>query len=122
MAIPPPPPPRTNPLDKQIGGNHYKGFRIQPIEFITKNELGFIPGCIIKRLCRYNKPGGKRLEDLQKAAHELQILIELEYAEPDPMFKSWLDSLENLNKSIKPILNQINPAQCSVKEKPCPDE
>jgi len=29
------------PQDKQIGGNHYKDFHIQPYEFISKNELSF---------------------------------------------------------------------------------
>ena len=38
-------------LDKQIGGNHYKDFLIQPIEFIVKNNLGFIEGNVIKYIC-----------------------------------------------------------------------
>ena len=29
------------PQDKQIGGNHYKNFKIQPYEFISKNNLSF---------------------------------------------------------------------------------
>lgn len=29
-------------LSKQIGGDHYKKFTIQPIEFITKNNIPFI--------------------------------------------------------------------------------
>ena len=27
------------PQDKQIGGSHYKKFKIQPYEFISKNDL-----------------------------------------------------------------------------------
>ena len=65
-------------LNVQIGGNHYKGFKIQPVEFSTKNKLGFLQGCINKRICRYNLPGGKGLEDLEKIKHEVDLLIELE--------------------------------------------
>ena len=65
-------------LDKQIGGDHYINYPIQPIEFIVKNKLDYVPGCVIKRMCRYNQPSGKGLEDLEKAKHEIDLLIELE--------------------------------------------
>jgi hypothetical protein len=32
------------PQEKQIGGSHYKSFRIQPYEFISKNDLEFLSG------------------------------------------------------------------------------
>ena len=67
-----------NPLDIQVGGDHYKRFKIQPIEFITVNNFGFIQGCVIKRMARYNVPGGKMIQDLEKAKHEIDILIEIE--------------------------------------------
>ena len=67
----------NNPLDCQVGGDHYLGFVIQPVEFITKNKLGFLQGCIIKRICRYDKPSGKGLEDLKKIKHEIDLLIQL---------------------------------------------
>ena len=66
------------PLSIQVGGKHYKGFIIQPVEFSTRNKLGFLQGCINKRICRYNLPGGKGLEDLQKIKHEVDLLIQLE--------------------------------------------
>ena len=64
-------------LDTQIGGEHYKKYVIQPVEFITKNELDFLEGCVIKRICRYEDKNG--LEDLKKAKHEIDLLIELKY-------------------------------------------
>jgi hypothetical protein len=64
-------------LDKEVGGNHYKEFRIQPIEFIEGNDLGFSVGNIIKYVCRYKYKNGK--EDLLKAKHYIELLIELEY-------------------------------------------
>jgi len=65
-------------LDVQVGGSHYKGFKIQPVEFITKNKLSFLQGCIIKRICRFNQCGGSGLKDLEKIKHEVDLLIEIE--------------------------------------------
>ena len=66
-------------LDVQVGGSHYQNFVISPVEFIHRNALGFLEGCIIKRVCRHREKAGA--EDLRKAIHELQLLIELEYGE-----------------------------------------
>lgn len=69
-----------NSLEKQVGGNHYQGFAIPPVEFIHKNGLGFIQGCIIKYLCRYRKKHShpsRQLEDLKKAQHYLEMLVEI---------------------------------------------
>lgn len=65
-----------NPLSIQKAGSHYKDMAIQPVEFIHKNQLGFLEGCVIKRVCRWRKKDG--IQDLEKAIHELQLLIELE--------------------------------------------
>lgn len=62
--------------DRQVGGNHYKDFAIQPTEYITKNGFNFIEGNVIKYISRYRKKGG--LQDLLKAQHYLEILIQLE--------------------------------------------
>lgn len=64
-------------LDHQEGGSHYKKMAIQPIDFIYFNEIPFIEGNIIKYILRHKKKNG--LEDLKKALHYLQILIEKEY-------------------------------------------
>ena len=63
-------------LDKQVGGSHYKDFKIQPIEFITANNLSFIQASIIKYICRYDKKNGK--EDINKIIHYCELLKELE--------------------------------------------
>ena len=42
-------------LDRQVQGNYYKSLKIQPIEFITANNLSFFQGNVIKYVCRYNK-------------------------------------------------------------------
>lgn len=62
-------------LTKQIGGSHYKNLKIQPVTFIEKNELSFLEGCIIKRICRWKNKNG--IEDLEKAKHEIDLLIQI---------------------------------------------
>jgi hypothetical protein len=63
-------------LDVQVGGDHYKKLRIQPIEYIHANGLPFIEGCIIKYATRWRDKGG--IKDLEKAKHLITLLIELE--------------------------------------------
>ena len=66
-------------FDSQVGGNHYKSFKIQPVEFIHINGLGYIAGNIIKYVCRYKSKNG--IEDLRKARHYIDMLIESELKE-----------------------------------------
>mgnify|MGYP001176367714 FL=1 len=68
----------SNPYDTQVGGNHYKDMKIQPSEFINKNELQFAEGNAIKYICRHGSKGG--LQDLQKAKHYIDMIIERDYA------------------------------------------
>ena len=65
-----------NPLDVQIGGSHYRFMEIQPVEYIMANDLGFLEGCIVKRISRWRVKGG--LEDLEKIKHEVDLLINAE--------------------------------------------
>ena len=66
----------TKALDKQVDGNHYKNFAIQPVEFSEKNKLTFIEGNIVKYICRWRHKNGIR--DLEKIKHYVDLLIELE--------------------------------------------
>ena len=61
-------------LKKQIGGNHYKKYKIQPIEFILKNNIGFCEANIIKYVLRFKEKGG--VNDLLKAKHYIELLID----------------------------------------------
>tara|TARA_R100001591_G_scaffold117333_2_gene136513 strand:+ start:623 stop:865 length:243 start_codon:yes stop_codon:yes gene_type:complete len=63
----------TFPQDKQIGGSHYKNMVIQPFEFISKNELTFFQGNVIKYVCRYKQKNG--IQDLEKVIHYCQLEI-----------------------------------------------
>ena len=66
-------------LDDQIGGNHYRDCAIQPVEFIHANNLNFLEGCVVKRICRHRTKN--KAEDIKKAIHELRLILKLEYGE-----------------------------------------
>lgn len=61
---------------EQVGGAHYKDLAIQPAEFIHKNGIGYMEGAVIKYLTRWRAKNG--IEDLKKARHYLDLLIEME--------------------------------------------
>jgi len=61
--------------DVQVGGSHYKGKSIQPWDYIAANNLGYFEGNIIKYVSRWRDKGG--VDDLKKARHYLDKLIEL---------------------------------------------
>lgn len=60
----------------QVGGNHYQVQNIQPIDYILANELDFCEGNIVKYVTRWKHKNG--IEDLRKARHYLDFLIEHE--------------------------------------------
>lgn len=68
----------ANPLDIQVGGDHYKKYKIQPVEYIVANNIPFCEGNAIKYITRWREKGG--IADLEKAKHFIDMLIELENA------------------------------------------
>ena len=68
-----------DPLESQIGGDHYKTLLIQPIEFIEANKIPFLEACIIKRACRHARKNGA--EDIKKIIHEATLLLKYRYNE-----------------------------------------
>jgi len=62
---------------KQIGGNHYRKYKVQPSRFVTENKLLYPEGCVIKYVVRHQDKGGK--EDLEKAKHFIDMIIERDY-------------------------------------------
>lgn len=78
-------------LKEQVSGDHYKNMAIQPVEFITANNMTFLEGCIVKRISRYRKAGGKGREDILKLIHEAQLLLELSYQDAHQVRKRLID-------------------------------
>ena len=62
-------------LEKQVGGSHYKK-GIQPWQYVEANQLDFFEGNVVKYVTRSRQKNG--LEDLLKAQHYIEYLIERE--------------------------------------------
>ena len=75
--------------DKQIGGSHYKKMKIQPARFVHENRLLFAEGNVIKYICRHLYKGGK--EDLLKAKHYIDMIIERDYRDEKEKQETWLE-------------------------------
>jgi len=60
--------------EKQVGGQHYKKYTIQPFTFIAENKLSYLQGNIIKYILRYVDKNG--IEDLKKIIHYCELEIE----------------------------------------------
>ena len=63
---------------KQVGGTHYMYMAIQPAEFINAKKLLFAEGNAIKYICRHQSKGKE--EDVKKAIHYLEMIIERDYS------------------------------------------
>lgn len=73
-------------LNEQVGGEHYRDYgkaSIQPVQYIYANNLDFLEGCVLKRITRHRRDGGKGRQDIEKAIHELRLILELRYADED---------------------------------------
>ncbi len=63
-------------LGEQVGGDHYKKLKIQPMEYSMANNLDSCQHTIIKYVTRFRDKGG--VSDLEKARHCIDMLIEFE--------------------------------------------
>ena len=66
----------TSAFSEQVGGSHYREVVIQPVEYIMANNIPYCEGNVIKYVTRWRRKGG--LDDLRKARHYLDLLIEHE--------------------------------------------
>lgn len=84
--------PEYGSLATQVGGNHYKDYAIQPVEFCQRNQLPFCESNAIKYICRHKDKNGR--QDIEKAIHYLQILLEMEYGFPEQKSQEPSDEVE----------------------------
>lgn len=68
--------PKQDALTRQVGGEHYKGKAIEPIEYIHANKLNYSEGAIVKYITRWRDKGG--VQDLEKIKHFVDLLIQME--------------------------------------------
>ena len=65
-------------LSKQVGGNHYKYMKIQPVEYCRANEMGGLESSVVRYVSRHKEKNGRI--DIEKAIHCLELILELDYA------------------------------------------
>jgi hypothetical protein len=85
--------------------DHYN-MQIQPIEFIVKNNIPFREANIIKYVCRHRDKDG--IDDLLKAQHYLQMLIDEWEAENEVIYETPTpaEELAQLEKNKAEIIAQ----------------
>lgn len=86
------------PLDYQVGGDHYRRYKYQPIELIQDLGLGFERGNAIKYLARLGHKGDP-LEDIQKIRHYLKFFEE---------------RLDHMQRKLLEFLDQIDDASVAM--------
>ena len=64
---------------RQVGGTHYEKLKIQPIQYILENNLGYCEGNIIKYITRWKDKNG--IEYLRKIIQYAEFLIDQEISE-----------------------------------------
>ncbi len=65
----------SNPLQRQVGGDHYRTMKIQPIEFATVNRLDPCAFSILKYVSRHRTKLGR--QDVEKAIHFFDLRCSL---------------------------------------------
>ena len=109
----------SDPYDTQVGGNHYQTMKIQPAEFINKNEMKFAEGNAIKYICRHVNKGG--LQYLQKAKHYIDMIIERDYgddAEKSKVFDQVLKKVDEHRGDVKVTYGDVSISDEYIKNIP----
>ena len=68
---------RQSAWQKQEGGSHYKNLKIQPMQYALENKLDYAQANVVKYVTRHKEKNGK--EDLLKAIHNIELMIEFYY-------------------------------------------
>ena len=64
------------------GPGHYKDKPLQVWDYVIANNLGYLEGNVVKYVSRWRQKGG--VEDLRKAKHYIEKLIEVESGQVAP--------------------------------------
>lgn len=67
----------------QVAGSHYTKMKIQPMEYSMANSFNALQHTAIKYISRYDSKNG--IEDLKKAIHCINMLIEFEEEDEDDL-------------------------------------
>ena len=88
----------TSAWDKQVGGEHYKKYKLQPMEYSMQNKLDPLQHTIIKYVTRF-RDKGTPIVDLTKSRHCIDMLMEHEGGEPTPSLVNLIEKkVESLTR------------------------
>lgn len=93
-----------NPLDVQVGGQHYKKYKIQPVELYNKFCLGFGESNLIKYSMRHQDKNG--LQDLEKVEHYCDLMIQFNNPIGKFMTFDYIDHFAHVN-NLSPFAKQV---------------
>lgn len=74
------------PKFKQVGGSHYTGCKIQPRDYANANGFNYDECNVLRYLTRHRRKNGR--QDIEKAIHCLQLILESEYPDEQSGRKS----------------------------------
>ena len=64
---------------KQVGGEHYKNLKIQPVDYIYQNNIDILEGNIFKYVTRHRQK--VQSKDIRKVIHYAELILQLVYDE-----------------------------------------
>ena len=64
--------------DRQVGGDHYKTCKIQPVDYIVENNLTFLEGNVVKYITRHRRKG-EGARNIEKVIHYCELILEKDY-------------------------------------------
>ena len=64
--------------ERQVGGDHYKTCKIQPVDYIVENNLTFLEGNVVKYITRHRRKG-EGASDIEKVIHYCELILEKDY-------------------------------------------
>lgn len=93
-----------NPLDVQVGGQHYKKYKIQPVELYNKFNLGFGESNLIKYSMRHQDKNG--LQDLDKVDHYCDLMAQFNNPVGEFMPFDYIEHFAHVN-NLSPFAKQV---------------
>ena len=64
--------------ERQVGGDHYKSCKIQPVDYIVENNLTFLEGNVVKYITRHRRKG-EGASDIEKVIHYCELILGKDY-------------------------------------------
>lgn len=78
-------------MSKQVDGDHYS-MEIQPVEYITRNKLGFKRGNVVKYVSRDKRKNKDR--DIIKSMHYHLLILQHDYKYTNEQINDVLEGLK----------------------------